>query len=356
MTLLNSARYSLAPQMQTYDKFGHDWKPYLMFMQKANFKSNIINTDNFGLRYSSIHNGEKSRFTLVEKSIQTPEEYAIIGGSAAFGVGSTSDHSTISSNLSKMKNIQVHNLGVRAFSGYQSLILFQMLKTHFSKLKYLIIMTSTNDTFLPHYVDFKGEYYPPFYYQDFFYKNMNQPQNSILKKMLYNFLPNKIKKNIDWSWDNKWKIAEKILNSKKNQEVSNTKNEIFDYKNSIKQVMETWKIFSRSLDFKIIYTIDPNANWCNHEKSNEENKIFDEIKKMQNKKIQTALSSLTKEKYLEHKTFLKNECIKNGFEFLDSNETLSSRELDKKWIFVDSSHCTDLGYKVIADNLNKLIK
>ena len=40
MSQSKSIRYMLAPQMETYDKFGHEWKPYLMFMQKANFKSN----------------------------------------------------------------------------------------------------------------------------------------------------------------------------------------------------------------------------------------------------------------------------------------------------------------------------
>tara|TARA_Y100000590_G_scaffold18275_1_gene21790 strand:+ start:54268 stop:55311 length:1044 start_codon:yes stop_codon:yes gene_type:complete len=346
----------LAPQMETYDKFGHEWKPYLMFMQKANFKSNIINTDNFGLRYSVFGKGEKSKYTLIEKSNKIQEEHAIIGGSAAFGVGSTSDQSTISSNLSKMNNIHVHNLGVRAFSGYQSLMLFQILKDHFLNLKYLIIMSGVNDIFLPNYVNFTDNNFNPFFYQDLFYKNMNQPQNSILKKILYNFLPNNIKKNIDWSWDDKSKIVKKILSSKKNQEKYNLKNEIFDYKKSIKQVMNTWKIFSTNLNFKIIYVLDPNEKWCSHERSDEEIKIFDEIEKTYNKKAKTALSKITKEKYLEYKDFLKNECNKNGFEFLDLNQSFSSSELNKKWIFLDPVHCTDLGYKVIADNLNKLIK
>ena len=62
---------------------------------------------------------------------------------------------------------------------------------------------------------------------------------------------NKIKKNIDWSWDNKWKIVEKILNSKKNQEVSNTKNEIFDYKHiEMESLVESSKNFIGTISQK----------------------------------------------------------------------------------------------------------
>ena len=54
MSSLKSTRYSLTSQMREYDKLGHIWRPYVMFAQQQNFRSPIVNTDNFGLRLSNL--------------------------------------------------------------------------------------------------------------------------------------------------------------------------------------------------------------------------------------------------------------------------------------------------------------
>ena len=185
-----SVRYSLSPQMKIYDVLGHDWKPYLMFLQKSNFKSQVVNTDSFGLRYSTTQDKENIPYTLINKSsAKSTNEITIVGGSTAFGVGASSDDYTIASYLSKMKKTNVYNLGARAFSGFQSLMLFQILLNRFSDLKYLIIMSSANDLFLPYYVPLINTNFAPFYYQNHFYETLNQPTRSTLKKILYNIIP-----------------------------------------------------------------------------------------------------------------------------------------------------------------------
>ena len=40
-----SIRYKLAPQMRKYDSVKHVWKPFIMFFNEANIKSNVLNLD-----------------------------------------------------------------------------------------------------------------------------------------------------------------------------------------------------------------------------------------------------------------------------------------------------------------------
>ena len=75
-------------------------------------------------------------------------------------------------------------------------------------------MSGINDIFLPHYVELRDNNLAPFYYQNHFYEKLNQPSTSALKKILYNILPNKKKNEIDWLWDDKYKILKKIFNLK----------------------------------------------------------------------------------------------------------------------------------------------
>ena len=77
--------------MEVYDKLTVDWTPYLMFFNKPNFRSNVVNTDSRGFRFSGMM-GEGDNLT---KPINV-----FSGGSTAFGVGSTSDKNTIPSLLS----------------------------------------------------------------------------------------------------------------------------------------------------------------------------------------------------------------------------------------------------------------
>ena len=90
-------RYSITPQMREYDSIGLQWIPYTMFTQNSDYKSNVVNTDKYGLRYTGCENP-----TSID-TIQAGEEFSlIVGASTAFGVGSSSDDETIAAHLSQM--------------------------------------------------------------------------------------------------------------------------------------------------------------------------------------------------------------------------------------------------------------
>ena len=111
-----SFRYNLAPQMKIYDGIGEIWKPYVMYLSKPNFRSNVVNLDQFGLRFNGLDNEkkieiEKNNSIFNSKIISKNKETAVlVGNSITFGVGATSDSSTVSSELSKLSNFHFFNL------------------------------------------------------------------------------------------------------------------------------------------------------------------------------------------------------------------------------------------------------
>ena len=83
---------------------------------------------------------EKVPYSLFGPGIEeeNKEQIAVVGGSSAFGVGSSNDSKTISSSLAAKTNFKVYNLGFRAYNNFQELIMFQQVFHKFKNLKYVI--------------------------------------------------------------------------------------------------------------------------------------------------------------------------------------------------------------------------
>ena len=58
-----SIRYKLCPQMKIYDQIGYQWLPNIMFSQNPNYRSKILNTDSYGLRFN--HNTPTREFVAL---------------------------------------------------------------------------------------------------------------------------------------------------------------------------------------------------------------------------------------------------------------------------------------------------
>ena len=49
-------RNLLTPQMKEYSKIGENWMPFIMFIQKPNHRSTVVNTDCHGFRFNYLNN------------------------------------------------------------------------------------------------------------------------------------------------------------------------------------------------------------------------------------------------------------------------------------------------------------
>ncbi len=339
-------RYKYSPQLKIYDELMNNWEPYTMFKHPKNFRSKILNTDNFGCRYTEDKN---SKYSLFDKKENTKiDEVAIFGGSTAFGVGSTKDSKTISSIISDNSNFQVYNMGFRAYNNFQELTLFNQIYNKFKNLKHLIFVSGFNDIFLSNYIEnnYNSET-SPFYFQSEFENRMNFPHNSFYKKFLFYFLPKNVRSKINWISDDKDLILKKIFKNKS----YNHDGIKYDWKKNYEKNLKIWNILSKNLGFKTLFVLQPFFQWIDKNPSIEEQKIFEELKNNNSQKVISSLMSIKKDNYNEAIFFFREVCKKNNISFLDMNKLISQNESINKWLFVDSIHLNDYGYEFIAKNI-----
>lgn len=295
-------RYKLAPYLKVYDGVENIWSPYIMFKQKNNIKNKVLNTDKFGFRFTD----SDTKYTILNKhNIKDNfNEYVVVGGSTAFGVGASSDRNTISSKLSQMTNNTIYNFGLRAGNSFQELILF-----------------------LNSYIEKKILLSPPFFYQNEFNKSLKNINQSLKKKIL------------------------NIFN--KSEEDGNSYGE-FSWANNLEHILRTWKAISEKNNFEIIYALQPFFSWSKKNFSEEEEKLFDEIKRMNSLRTWKILLKLSEKQHHNTKEIYKKICESANIKFLDLNELFQSCK-SSDWLFVDTLHCTDLGYEKIAKKLTEEI-
>ena len=64
-------RYQLCPQMKIYDQLRYNRLPNVMFCQEPNYRSKILNTDKYGLRFNS----EKDSILSLSKRLKMLNSY-----------------------------------------------------------------------------------------------------------------------------------------------------------------------------------------------------------------------------------------------------------------------------------------
>ena len=171
-----SIRYELCPQLKVYDKAAFEWKPFVMFSQSSEKRTDVLNTDIDGLRYNSID--DIIYKSIFDKDYLSKKISVLLGGSSVFGVGSSSDKSTISGYLSNDLN-EVYNLGSRSYVGLQEIIIFLTKINKFKNLNKLTLLSGINDFYM---LQNFNNYSPGgFYFNEYFNKSINYKRNILLE-------------------------------------------------------------------------------------------------------------------------------------------------------------------------------
>tara|TARA_A100001011_G_C14322735_1_gene851810 strand:+ start:34056 stop:35102 length:1047 start_codon:yes stop_codon:yes gene_type:complete len=338
--------YKYAPQMEVYDRYTHEWKPFVMFSNKTNLKSKRLNTDKHGLRF----NGSNEKFntkSIFEQGNNSKEHGAVFGASTAYGLGASSDDKTISSILSKETNIHFFNLGVTAFSGFQEVILHQSLINHLEKIKYIVVLSGYNDLYMLNYLNNFDVEYGPHYYANQFKIGMDNSLLNRKRKIAKFFFSPFLDKNVDWSSISQKQILKMIFN--KREEINNFNEDEKDnlIKNYLNRNLIYWSNIQKLYNVKILYVLQPVFGWCNKNLSLEEKEIFEELD-INNLKVYDSEKTLENsyEKYLN---LVSKHCEKYRINFVDSNQYFRENNKKDNWCFIDRSHLTDLGNQYISN-------
>ena len=94
--------------------------PTIMFSQAGDFRSAVVNTDRYGFRWTVLRDGTIASVGDPPKDVCR----VLTGDSRAFGVGATSDATTLASVLSGTTGRPWLNFGARAHCTTQELLRF----------------------------------------------------------------------------------------------------------------------------------------------------------------------------------------------------------------------------------------
>ena len=353
MNKFQSVRYKLAPQMREYDKLVNIWKPFVMFFNQPNFKSQVYNLDKFGLRFNGLSNSknldiEKNNSIFNEKIFSNCKETAaLVGASTVFGTGASSDEFTIPSILSKKTNTHFFNISCSAFSGFQEIILFQSFINFLKNIKKVVLLSGLNDLFLINYLSTFDPVFGPHYFGHEYVKGMIQNTLNWKRNLAKVIFEPFIKHEVYWNSVTKKQLLNFLLkkNEFKNPDLSNKK-EIL--KNLVKKNFQLWSNIQKGMGIKVIYALQPFATCCEKKFSDEEKEIFSIVDASAYKTYQT-IQLIDKKAYMDYKNILQENCSYYNFDFVDCNDHLGNNNFDKQWLFVDRSHLTDLGNKHVAE-------
>ena len=315
--------------MRDYDELGmrQEWVPHLMYFHPRNVALKSVTTDEFGFRNT----------TGAKPSAPTA---LLVGGSSVFGIGATSDATTIPSLLNTATKYNWRNFGGRAFNSTQEAILVHLSNT--KKIEGpIVVMSGVNNLTRSLMSGSFSKMFGAFFQQIQFSQRMATATlgNRDLAKQLFNGLRKKVGMGTDSS----------------NASVQTTAAKSESYRAML-------SVFERDCDYiqmlashhstSAVFMLQPFIPWMRKSLTSQESELF-ELLDQEAGDFSSILSELTeiKEKY---KQDLKAICVSIGLEFIDLNEAPELQEPD--WLFVDRAHFTDLGNSVVARSIVQYLK
>lgn len=316
------------PYMIDYYDGGHltTWMPYVMTAAPANFKTPAYSTDAKGYRYSQAADG-----TLFSPSDDTDQRgnMALVGGSTAFGVGSTSDATTTASLLSQGDRY-CYNLGSRAAVIQQNTIQFLFDLKTFSNLKHIAILSGWNELAVVHRCKVFPKQYGPFFSWNAYTRHFNPTISNFPEEDW----PAPIRDHMSTECDRKGSLPI---------------NEMLDV---IEKMLLAWKVLSSHSGAELTYILQPNISWAKRQAPKEEVELLSDLADVSGTEAREILEFMA-DKHDWYTGKLKRLCEKHGIRFLDANVLIENHPDRDQWLFADPAHLTDSGARVLAEVLTQ---
>ena len=308
--------------------------PYLMLQNPSNYNSDVISTDEHGVRFSNF----KGVFIGVNEVNKFDFVNLVVGASTAFGVGSSSDDKTLSSYLSDLNNEPWLNLGIRGCNSFQEIILLNHLIGRLPPVKNMVILSGINDLYRNVMDSEISNYDKRFGYQND-YLSMYSPSR-IAKSYFISLLSNKTVRQV---LESDWKHGSKTDHDYDSELVMKNLSNICN---------RNFKIYSKfKFAKRVAYVLQPFASISKSKFTYNETQAFLHTEKLQrNTKWQIHKKRLIS-LHQEYKVLLVNAADANSNTLFDANEWFG----DDVDLFVDHVHLTDLGYYKLAENVNEKI-
>lgn len=315
----------------------------MMFADQPGYRSASVNTDRFGLREQYDAEGE---FLDIETLRTTRQRCnVLLGGSTVFGVGATSDRTTISAHLHRA-GTPCLNLGVRGATGQQELILFLLFRQHFPNVRNVVLLTGVNNCALAARPGTK--IYPGF--GGIFYEGMLLSASR--QQELQGVPRYRLARMVDRAYAGSRLVrgASRVLLGGTTAPAPRAA-----FEEKLAQVMQftdndliTWGQLQSAAGFKVHLVLQPAINWTKRPLTAVEAELFAADLELF---PDTSLFA-SQRVYDQYRARIEKSCRANGIDFHDANVWLNDPRFAGEEIFTDVCHLTDAGNSIVADFLD----
>tara|TARA_B100000035_G_C21032966_1_gene569354 strand:- start:725 stop:1750 length:1026 start_codon:yes stop_codon:yes gene_type:complete len=330
------------PEMNAYyDMPPLESPPFAMLSNPRSYVSQNINTDKYGFRKTLCG----SEVVSVENIHQYEKINILVGGSVVFGMGSSNDSTTISSNLAKLTGEIWLNMGVKSAVSFQEYI---HLINHINKAKKInniIFFSGMNDVYKS-FTDFKDTHFDKWFTSnnsEYLQQNLaifsaRRLAFAFLKSIIFSrsireFLPGKFE-------------ASSYADENIDLAISNL-SALYD------RNFKLYKGLSSFTNAKVSYFLQPFSFWTNKELTIDEKKSREYLESLQSDSEWPSSRERLNNKTIKDKVtnILSENASKNQFLFCDTNNFFNKNVP----MFIDAVHLNDNGAKLASELIfNKL--
>ncbi len=331
----------LTPQSTDYLAFLNRgemvYLPYLMYFNRPNFRSAVINTDRYGFR---LAHGANGRASVAAGERQDGPVCLLVGGSGALGYGASSDADTIASRLwsEYAPSRPWLNFGAPYFNSTQELMLFVLYRHLLPPLDEIVIFSGFNDLVMAQLAHLPLHGLGPFFFCNEYFEKMAELRQRYARPV----------KGPRWG-----RTAATQSSAAEPPAPPTAASMIKAAVELTARHLDSWLVLAAATGARVSFALQPLASWVRAEPSAQEKLLFQEFDEV-------SEYGTWEERYGEvgsiatgaaYAAALGTACAQRSIPFVDTVSGLAAAAGPSDWLFVDRGHCTDDGYDLVAQLL-----
>jgi hypothetical protein len=345
---IDELRHRLTPQMRDYDRLLSRpqlrWRPHIMFFHPESHRSSTVNTDPMGFRLG-VHPSGYAEFSPLDLH-NAQEVNLLVGGSVVFGLGSSADSRTLSSQLTLRGTLQAPwlNLGGRGFTSTQELILFLLVRHRLPRIRHIVLLSGLNNLLLAGTTAVEGDYFGEFFFSSDFYEAMQRSNDDAVERQ-----------PLLRSWFNRSKPATEAPGRVSSRELD-IHERIAQAVRQVQRDLQHWRLLAQGLRARLSYAAQPLASWPQRTLHPSERTLFAALDQHAANAGGLLDAIRSPEVGREYTRALQALCAADEVTYIDLMSALEAPEAQRQWLFVDRAHFTDQGYDILATALHRSLE
>ena len=318
-------RYELVPQLRDYERLPSEWVPYLMRRTRGGVRSACCNTDAHGFRLTRTVEGRLIDYDQF-RELPAPKGL-LVGGSLAFGVGASSDSTTLASLLNQLTPLTWCNFGCRTFNATQEALLGLLYRSDAQEIALVsglnnLITHPLSGYFVPGLGSFCEDYR--------FHQGMRLQERPL---SIFAMSGQWLRRRMDH-------LVPRTPDALDNPDSYQRLLEV------VARDMDLWCLIRDSRHCRVSYFLQPCALWVRKTLSPEEAELFAILDRAGGRPWK-ALMHFLRNCYPRYRDDLRSLCEERDIPFEDLNAACPMQG----WLFCDRAHLTDEGSRIFASRI-----